>query len=83
MNPYRFFNGEAVNPFNSAEQPTAAMFWDYESIFEATFDSMRRDKFDAFEKWLGELLTVTLPGKHEENEPGDFVRLYWRTPVSK
>lgn len=93
MNPYRFFNGEAENPYNSEMQPHAAMFWDYESIFEARYKAngsnravwedlnlgVDEDKEDIFEQWLLKLLTEILPGKHEENEPGTFVRLYWET----
>lgn len=45
---FRYYKGEAENPFDSKEQNAAHMFWFYESIFEGDFQQFESSDWFSF-----------------------------------
>lgn len=70
---YRWFKGEAINPYRySLDTPLAATFWEYEKEFHFSYLNNRSDKplDKAYQEWKNGFINDLLPGK-SPNPYGD------------
>ena len=74
---YKYYKGEAENPFDPEENWTTSQFWEYEKLFEDNHANMEdpQKKEKQFEEYMYNLLMNRLPDKYE-TESDYFLNLY-------